>query len=82
MMMILSDVYGDAPANGFVEKRQVLCSFGHKLANVYDFMAFNAGNGIDGSGQSRRKVLVNLRLQGATCLSKAMALRTSASETS
>jgi hypothetical protein len=49
---------------------------------VYDFMTVNAGNRIDGPGQSGRQILVNLRPQGATCLSKATALRTSASGTS
>lgn len=81
-MMILGDVYGYAATNGFVKKRQILCPLGYKIADVYDFMTVNAGNRIDGTGQSRRQILVNLRPQGATCLSKAMALRTSASGTS
>lgn len=82
MMMILGDVYGYAATNGFVKKRQILCPLGYEIADVYDFMTVNAGNRIDGPGQSRRKILVNLRPQGATCLSKATALRTSASGTS
>lgn len=43
-MMILGDVYGYAATNGFVEKRQIRCPLGHKIADVYNFMAVNTGN--------------------------------------
>jgi hypothetical protein len=47
---------------------------------MHHFVIVYARNRINGPGQGRGKVLVDLRLQGATRRSNADALRTSAGE--
>lgn len=76
MMMILGNVHADATLGGRFEEFEVGRAGLHELPYVADFVLVRSCNGVDGPSQRGRKILIDLRLQGAARFSNCSAFFT------
>lgn len=77
MMVICRDMDLYAVCHRKAEELDVRSTLGI-IGDVNDLMTIHSSERIQCPGEGGRKILVKLRLQAATCISKATALRTAA----